>query len=69
MKTLLHKKVQHDVQKKCTRIVQYKAQMDNGTSVDGPLYNGINYCLKREATKLLDPRLLHKNVQHGNNAV
>ena len=28
------------MQKKCTRIVHESAQMDNGRSVDGPLYTG-----------------------------
>ena len=43
------RKKQHDVQKKCTRIVHYRTQMDNGPFVDRPLYTGVNYCLKGEA--------------------
>ena len=43
------KKKQQDVQKTGTKIVHYRAQMDNVPSIDRPLYTGISYCLKGEA--------------------
>ena len=53
MKRVQHKvtreKLQHEksarvkyAKKKCTRVVHQGAQMDNGSSVDGPLYTGHN---------------------------
>ena len=32
-----------EIQKKCTRIVHYSVQMDNGPSVDGSLYSGLRW--------------------------